>query len=54
VTKELAAGDPPIMIGRVGGTGDKGILISVFVLQDGEVEVVAERLKAILAKAAKR
>ncbi len=53
VTKELEAGDPPILIGRVSGTGDKGILISVFVLQEGEVPVVAERLKAILAKAAK-
>jgi L-seryl-tRNA(Ser) seleniumtransferase len=53
VTKELEAGDPPILIGRVGGTGDKGILISVFVLREGEVQIVAERLRAILKKAAK-
>jgi seryl-tRNA(Sec) selenium transferase len=52
LTKELAAGDPPVLIGRVSGTGDKGVLISVFVLQDGEERVVAERLAAILGKAA--
>ena len=52
VTKELAAGDPPIIVGRVSGTGDKGLLISVFVLQDGEERIVAERLQAILKKAA--
>jgi D-glucosaminate-6-phosphate ammonia-lyase len=52
LTKELAAGDPPILIGRVHGTGDKGILISVFVLQEGEDRIVAEQLQAILKKAA--
>jgi hypothetical protein len=52
VTKELAAGDPPILIGRVHGTGDKGILISVFVLQEGEDRLVAEHLSALLKKAA--
>ncbi len=51
VAKELAAGDPPIIIGRVHGTGDKGILISVFVLQDGEEEIVAEHLAAIFRNA---
>jgi L-seryl-tRNA(Ser) seleniumtransferase len=51
VTKELAAGDPAIVVGRVSGTGDKGLLISVFVLQDGEERIVAERLQAILKKA---
>lgn len=50
VTKQLAAGDPPIVIGRVHGTGDKGILISVFVLQEGEEKIVAERLRAILSR----
>src|SRR5206468_1064127 len=35
VTKQLADGDPPIRIGRVAGTGDKGILISVLTLQPG-------------------
>jgi L-seryl-tRNA(Ser) seleniumtransferase len=52
VTKALAAGDPPIQIGRVHGTGDRGILISVFVLQDGEERIVAERLRTILMAAA--
>jgi L-seryl-tRNA(Ser) seleniumtransferase len=52
LTKELAAGDPPILIGRVHGTGDKGILISVFVLQEGEERIVADRLRALLKKAA--
>jgi uncharacterized pyridoxal phosphate-dependent enzyme len=51
LTKELAASDPPIQIGRVGGTGDKGVLISVFTLQPGEDKIVASRLKAILEKA---
>jgi L-seryl-tRNA(Ser) seleniumtransferase len=51
VTRDLADGDPPILIGRVSGTGDKGILISVFVLQEGEERVVAERLRGLLEKA---
>jgi D-glucosaminate-6-phosphate ammonia-lyase len=50
VTKDLAAGDPPILIGRVGGTGDQGILISVFVLQQGEEQVVVQRLLSIMTK----
>jgi L-seryl-tRNA(Ser) seleniumtransferase len=52
VTRELAAGDPPIRIGRVAGTGDKGMLISVLTLQEGEDRVVASRLAQILKKAA--
>ena len=52
VTKALAAGEPSIRIGRVSGTGDKGILISVLTLQEGEERIVAERLAAILKKAA--
>jgi L-seryl-tRNA(Ser) seleniumtransferase len=52
LTKDLAAGDPPILIGRVSGTGDKGVLISVFVFQEGEDKIVADRLRAILRKAA--
>jgi L-seryl-tRNA(Ser) seleniumtransferase len=52
LTRDLAAGDPPILIGRVSGTGDKGVLISVFVLREGEERVVAERLRALLEKAA--
>jgi D-glucosaminate-6-phosphate ammonia-lyase len=51
LTRELAEGDPPIQIGRVSGTGDKGVLISVFVLQEGEDQIVAERLRSILKKA---
>jgi L-seryl-tRNA(Ser) seleniumtransferase len=50
LTKELAAGDPPILIGRVAGTGDKGVLISVFVLQAGEDRIVAERLRRALTR----
>ena len=49
VTKQLAAGEPSIIIGRVHGTGDKGIVISVFVLQEGEEKIVAERLRGILS-----
>lgn len=50
VTRQLAQGDPPIQIGRVSGTGDRGILISVLTLQPGEEKVVAARLRAILRK----
>jgi L-seryl-tRNA(Ser) seleniumtransferase len=53
LTRELAKGDPPILIGRVSGTGDKGVLISVFVLQEGEERVVADRLHMILANASR-
>lgn len=51
VTRDLAAGDPPIRIGRVAGTGDRGILVSVLTLQDGEEKAVARRLAEILKKA---
>jgi L-seryl-tRNA(Ser) seleniumtransferase len=51
ITRGLAAADPPIQIGRVSGTGDKGILISVFTLQEGEDRIVAERLRALFGKA---
>jgi D-glucosaminate-6-phosphate ammonia-lyase len=51
LARELAAGDPPIQIGRVAGTGDKGALVSVFTLQEGEERIVADRLQAILSKA---
>jgi L-seryl-tRNA(Ser) seleniumtransferase len=51
LTKQLAAGDPPIVLGRVAGTGDKGVLISVLTLQEGEETIVAERLRKILKKA---
>jgi len=45
-------GDPPIQIGRVRGRGEKGILLAVFMLQQGEDRSVADRLGAILKKAA--
>lgn len=51
MTAELAASDPPIQIGRVGGTGSKGVLISVLTLKEGEERIVADRLFAILSKA---
>ncbi|HEY7154156.1 MAG TPA: aminotransferase class V-fold PLP-dependent enzyme [Gemmataceae bacterium] len=51
--RELAKGDPPVLIGRVSGTGDKGVLLSVFVLQEGEERVVADRLHVLLANAAR-
>jgi L-seryl-tRNA(Ser) seleniumtransferase len=51
LTKALAAGEPPIVLGRVAGTGDKGVLISVFVLKEGEDRIVGDRLRAIFAKA---
>ena len=52
ITQELARGDPPIVIGRVHGSGDRGILVSVFVLQEGEDTIVADRLLSILKAAA--
>jgi L-seryl-tRNA(Ser) seleniumtransferase len=54
LTKALADGNPPIQIGRVSGTGDKGALIAVFTLADGEERVVAERLRKIFTAAAER
>ncbi len=51
LARELAAGDPPIQLGRVAGTGDKGALVSVFTLQEGEERTVADRLTTILTKA---
>ncbi len=53
LTRELAKGDPPIQIGRVSGTGDKGVLISVFMLQEGEERLVADRLHGLLANASR-
>jgi D-glucosaminate-6-phosphate ammonia-lyase len=52
VTRELADGTPSIRIGRVSGTGDKGILFAVHTLQDGEAEIVAARVAEILKRAA--
>jgi L-seryl-tRNA(Ser) seleniumtransferase len=48
LTRELMASNPPIQIGRVSGTGERGVLISVLTLQSGEERIVADRLRAIL------
>jgi D-glucosaminate-6-phosphate ammonia-lyase len=48
VTKQLAAGDPSIRLARVAGTGDRGLLVSVFQLEPGEVDIVAARLREVL------
>jgi L-seryl-tRNA(Ser) seleniumtransferase len=52
LTRKLAAGDPPIQLGRVPGTGDRGVVVSVFTLAKDEERIVAERLRALLTKAA--
>lgn len=52
VTRELADGAPSIRIGRVSGTGDKGILFAVHTLQEGEDASIATRIAEILKKAA--
>ena len=49
-TRMLTETDPPIHIGRVPGTGERGVVISVFTLQAGEERTVAERVAAILRK----
>jgi len=51
LTKKLAAGDRPIQLGRMHGTGDKGVLISVLTLQEGEERIVAERIQHLLKAA---
>jgi L-seryl-tRNA(Ser) seleniumtransferase len=48
---KLAAGDPPIATARVHGTGTTGFLISVFMLQPDEEQVVADRVRQILEQA---
>jgi L-seryl-tRNA(Ser) seleniumtransferase len=53
VTKQLAAGNPSIVLGRVHGTGDAGLLVSVFMLQPDEVQIVADRLRDVLIRAAR-
>jgi L-seryl-tRNA(Ser) seleniumtransferase len=49
-TQRLADGDPPIKIGRISNSGERGILISVLTLAAGEERVVGERLAAILRR----
>jgi D-glucosaminate-6-phosphate ammonia-lyase len=53
-TRALMAADPPIQIGRVSGTGNRGVLISVLTLQAGEEQIVADRVRVILRKASAR
>ena len=48
LTQEMAKGNPSIRIGRVSGTGDKGILISVLTLQADEEKIIASRLVELL------
>lgn len=52
VTEKLRRGDPAIALGRVRGTGDRGLLISVFMLKPGEERIVASRLHSVLTEAA--
>ncbi len=49
--QKLAEGNPPIMTARVHGTGEAGFLISVFMLQPGEDQIVAKRVREILQQA---
>ena len=53
-TRALMDGNPPIQIGRVPGTGERGVVISVFTLQPEEERIVAERTADILRRAAQR
>jgi L-seryl-tRNA(Ser) seleniumtransferase len=53
ITRELMEGDNPIQIGRVPGTGERGVCISVFMLQTGEDRVVADKAAGILRRAAR-
>ena len=46
--QRLADGDVPIVTGRVHGTGDEGFLVSVFMLQPGEEQTVAQRIRQVL------
>ncbi|MAV38017.1 MAG: selenocysteine synthase [Planctomycetaceae bacterium] len=46
--KRLAAGKPSIRTARVHGTGSEGFLVSVFMLQTGEDQIVAARIREAL------
>ncbi len=48
---DLAAGNPSIATARVHGTGNEGFLVSVFMLQPGEEQIVANRIRDILKAA---
>jgi L-seryl-tRNA(Ser) seleniumtransferase len=47
--QQLADGNPSIATARVHGTGDAGFLISVFMLEPGEEQIVANRINEILS-----
>ncbi len=47
--RQLRDGDPPVVTGRVAGTGEDGFLISVINLKDGEEQIVGQRIRQILA-----
>jgi len=51
VKAKLAEGHPPIATARVHGTGTTGFLLSVFMLQPGEEQIVADRVREILEQA---
>jgi L-seryl-tRNA(Ser) seleniumtransferase len=48
---KLVSGDPPIATARVHGTGETGFLLSVFMLQPGEEQIVADRVREALERA---
>jgi hypothetical protein len=48
--QELLTGTPRIATGRVYGTGEDGLLISVINLQPGEDHIVGERIAELLAR----
>ena len=52
VKEQLASGEPSIATARVHGTGDRGFLVSVFMLKPNEETIVAARLQQILKQAA--
>ena len=49
--RKLVEGNPPILTARVHGTGEAGFLISVFMLQPDEDQIVAKRIREILQQA---
>ena len=51
VGEKLAAADPRVATARIHGTGEKGFLIAVWMLQPGEEKIVAERLRQVLEEA---
>ncbi|MDP6467024.1 MAG: hypothetical protein QF918_04770, partial [Pirellulaceae bacterium] len=53
VQQKLADDEPSIATARVHGTGDEGFLISVFMLQPGEEQVVGQRLRRILEQSSR-